>query len=224
MRTFEPTLALSREPDGEYTLRSVTLMPNACYSAGRAEIGVPPTVRLVPEVLPVLLHVRSRKGACLQVITPVRHRIRNLRLGAQHGKTSVLAFVMLNGAVAGSASLRVDEPGTNVNDEPRPVDTGDWYAWINRMPPGPPSFHVVGTVVVGHPGIDAQLVRAAPQGINPAELILDLVLTERPGTWPQVVTSLSVRYDEQTLGVAYTGVLIRVPGGDDVHLDVEDVF
>ena len=74
MITFEPTLILAKEPDGEYTLRAVTIAPNSCYSAGRALIGPPPQVRLMPEVLPVMLDVRVRKGMCshaLRTRTPV---------------------------------------------------------------------------------------------------------------------------------------------------------
>lgn len=224
MKMFEPHLTLAREPDGEFTLHAVTITPNSCYSAGRVELTPPPNVRLLPEVQPVLLNVRVRTGRCLQVLTPVRHRVRNLKLGESCGKTSVLAFVVVNGAISGSASLKLDDPGTCVNTSPEPVETADWYAWINRMPPGPASFHLIGTVLVPNPGVTARLVKATPQGINPAELIMDLELTQRPGRWPQVVVPVSVRYDEEPLGVAYTGVLVRIPGGDAVHIDVEEAF
>jgi hypothetical protein len=224
MKTFEPQLVLAREPDGEFTLNAVTIAPNSCYSAGRAELGPPPNVRLLPEVLPVLLHLRARTGPCLMVLTPARHQIHDLKLGAAHGKTSVAAFVMLNGAVVGSAFIKVDEPGTCVNEGAKPVSTADWYAWINRMPPGPASFHVRGTVQVPTPGFAARLKAAVPQGINAAELILDLVVEKLPGQWPQVVTSLQVAIDEAPLGVPYKGVLIRVPGSDAVHVEVEEVF
>lgn len=224
IKLFEPQLLLAREPDGEYTLHATTITPNRSYSAGRVELAPPPMVRLLPEVFPVLLHLNVRRGRSPQVLTPVCHRVHDLKLGAEHGKTSVLAFVMIKGAVAGSASLAVNDPGTNVNPTPKPVDTADWYAWHNRMPPGPSSFHVTGTVIVSNPGVAARLVKAAPQGFNPAELILDLVLEQRPGFWPSVVTPVSVRYDESPAGLAYTGVLIRVDGADGIHLEVDDVF
>lgn len=224
MKMFEPQLSLAMEPDGEHTLHAVTIAPNSCYSAGRVEVGPPPNVRLLPEVLPLLLHVNVRKGHCLQVLTPLRHRIHDLKLGAEHGKTSVLAFVMVKGSVAGSASLAVNHPGTSVNETPKPVDTVDWYAWMNRMPPGPAAFHLIGTVLVPNPGVTARLTRAEPQGINPAELIVDLVLEQKPGFWPQVVTSVSVRFDEAPSGANYAGVLVRVAGSEGIHLDVESAF
>lgn len=224
LKMFEPQLVLALEPDGEYTLNAVTLTPNSGYSAGRARRGVPPEVRILPEVEPVLLYVRPHRGRHLPVVTPVRHRLRNLKLGEAHGKTSVLAFVMLDDHVLGSASVAVRDPGCVVVEHPSPVSTSNWYAWVNRMPPGPPRMHVQGTVALPSPGYDVALRKAAPQGINPRDLILDLVLTERPGVWPEVVTSVSARYDEDPYQNNYDTVLVRLPGGEAVQLTLEDVY
>jgi hypothetical protein len=217
---FQPRLQLSAEPDGEFTLHAVTITPSSGYSAGRARPGVPPNVRLMPEVFPVLLEIRARRGPALQVLTPVRHHLRNLKLGPKHGKTSVLAFAMLGDRVVGSASIPIG-PCHDGPKNPVTVDTSDWYAWLNQMPPGPASFHVTGVVQLPTPGFDATLVRAEPQGINPTELILDLKVTPRPGIWPQVVTPVSVRYDQRPAGAMYQGVLVREPDGDAAHVEVD---
>lgn len=232
MQMFEPQLTLTLEPDGDYTLDAVTITPNGSYSAGRAVRGAPSNVRVRPDVQPVLLHLRHRGGPALMVLRPVRHRVGNLKLGgtpgAFHGgvgKTHVLAFVMVDGKVVGSATIATPgahEPGPG--KPPVAVDSSDWYAWRNEMPPGPASFHVTGTVHAPTPGYRASLRPASPQGINPAELILDLVIEPLPGVWPQVVTPLSVRYDDPTPGVAYQGVLVREPDGDAIHVEVEAVF
>jgi hypothetical protein len=219
---FQPNLQLSVEPDGEYTLDAVTITPNSGYSAGRARPGAPPNVRLTPETFPVLLEIRERRGRVLQVLTPVRHHLRNLKLGPNAGKTSVLAFAMLGDRVVGSASIPVG-PGHECRKHPVTVDSHDWYAWIDRMPPGPPSFHVTGVVVLPTPGFEVRLVAASPQGINPTDLILDLKVTPLPGIWPQLVTSMSVRYDQSPAGVAYHSVLIREPDGDTIQIPVEEV-
>jgi len=71
----------------------------------------------------------------------------------------------------------------------------DWHAWLNAMPPKPYSFHVVGDVEVANPGVKAYLTMRAPQGINPAILILDLYFFQEPGMWPQVLSSTQARYD-----------------------------
>lgn len=223
MEMFSPNLTLSVEPDDEFTLHAVTLTPNGCYSAGRAEPGVPPNVRLLPEVFSVLLPLRVRKGPCLMVLTPVRHRLRNLALGDQHGKTVVTAFVMHGEQVLGSASI----PVSSTHEQPSgslPLDSMDWYAWWNRMPPGPASFHVTGTVVMPTPGYDVRLEPASPQGINPKDLILDLKISARPGMWPQVVTNMSVRYDQEPFKGQYESVLIRLPSGEGIQLEVDEAF
>ena len=225
MKIFEPQLVLAREPDGEYTLHSVTLTPNSCYSAGKAERGIPPNVRLIPETESVLLQIRTRSGPCLQVITPVRHRVRNLKLGAKTGKTSVIAFVMLDGNIVGSASIRVDDPSVCANDPPKetPVETTGWYAWMNLQPPGPRTLYVQGIISAPTPGYDARLVPAAPQGINPKNLILDLILTPRPGMWPAVVTPIPVSYVQQSPAIAYDSVLVRLPDGEGISLTVDEI-
>lgn len=223
MQMFQPQLTLHREPDGEFTLDAVTPTPSSCYSAGRAVNEVPPNVRLLPEVFPVLLHLRARKGPCLMFVKPVHHRMRNLKLGPMHGKTTVTAFVMLDGRVVGSASLAVPTVGTPQPSKV-PVDTTDWYAWHNRMPPGPASLHVTGSVTLPTPGYDVALRVAMPQGINPSQLILDLVVTPRPGMWPQVITHQSVRFDQDPVIGKYDSILVREPDGDQVHIDIDEVF
>jgi hypothetical protein len=223
MEIFQPTLQLAVEPDGEYTLHAVTIAPNSGYSAGRARPGVPPTVRLTAETFSVLLEIRERRGRALQVVTPLRHHLRNLKLGPSYGKTSVIAFAMIGDRIVGSASIPVG-PTHECPKDPVTVDTADWYAWLNRMPPGPASFHVTGVVYLPTPGYEARLVPAAPQGSNPADLILDLRVTPRPGIWPQVITPVSVRYDQSPAGVMYQSVLVREPDGDAVQIDVEEVY
>ncbi|HJU40844.1 MAG TPA: hypothetical protein VJ724_14835, partial [Tahibacter sp.] len=76
------------------------------------------------------------------------------------------------------------------------MNTRNWYAWINKMPPPPDDFHVVGEVEVPNPGIEALLTVRSPQGINPDILLLDLHLFQKPGVWPQVVTWVQARYDK----------------------------
>lgn len=76
------------------------------------------------------------------------------------------------------------------------MDTRDWYAWIDLMPPKPDHFHVIGEVFAGNPGLQAELCPKEPQGINPDVLLLDLHLVQRPGDWPQMMTWKQARYDK----------------------------
>jgi len=85
--------------------------------------------------------------------------------------------------------------------------TANWHAWHDWMPGKPPTLHVVGVVRCPTAGYTVTLKPAAPQGINPAIYILELVVT--PPTQPaaQVVTDVPVHYSEHT-SVRYTEVFI----------------
>lgn len=101
------------------------------------------------------------------------------------------------------------------------VATRDWYAWNNVMPPGPHRFHVVGEVEVPNPGVDVLLVPKNPQGINPKILLLDLILIQRPGIWPQLVVWKPARYDK--VNVTYDSVQIFCDGNVIANVPAETV-
>ncbi len=84
----------------------------------------------------------------------------------------------------------------------RGVQTDNWHAWNDLMPPAPFEFHIVGDVQVPNPGVEPLLAYRSPQGINPAYLLLDLHLMQRPGVWPQVVVTKQVRYGRVLTGGA----------------------
>lgn len=96
--------------------------------------------------------------------------------------------------------------------------TQDWYSWINKMPPPPDDFHVVGEVLVSNPGIDPILIPREPQGFNRKILLLDLFLHQKPGVWPRVMVWKPVRYDK-TGNVDYSNV--NVFCGEDIIADIE---
>ena len=100
----------------------------------------------------------------------------------------------------------------------------DWYAWNNTQPGGPSSFHLIGGIEVGNPGIDVLLTKRHPQGINPTILMLDAGFYQKPGMWPQVMTCASTRYDEvlSGQGPAYTSVQIFHDGTKIDQIDKID--
>ena len=75
-------------------------------------------------------------------------------------------------------------------------------------------YYVGGEVLVGNPGIEALLYYRVPQGINPKILMLDLVLIQRPGVWPQVETWVSAKYIRMGKPGQYTDVEILSPLGN----------
>jgi hypothetical protein len=86
--------------------------------------------------------------------------------------------------------------------------TVGWAAWRdtkeNRL-------HVVGAVLAPHPGYVARLEPVAPQGFNPHQYLMDLVLEERPGPWPQVPTYVAVEYSEDRNDDLLTEVAVKSP-------------
>ena len=96
-----------------------------------------------------------------------------------------------------------------------------WRATINKMPPPPDVLHVRGQVEVPNPGVDVFLNRRNPQGINLTILLLDLVLVQQPGQWPQVLVTKLATYEEKERDLAYVTVEIHREGQPVVSIPVE---
>ena len=73
----------------------------------------------------------------------------------------------------------------------------NWVAYLDHMPPGK-SVRVSGTVTFPTDGYTAVLRPREPQGINPQDLLLDLVVQEPTGGVPDVLTDVDVEYQADT--------------------------
>jgi hypothetical protein len=73
-----------------------------------------------------------------------------------------------------------------------------WEAWHNREPGGAATLHVRGMCECPTAGYELALRRHEPQGVNPEDLLLDLVEREPSGGAAQVVTSVEVEYEEKS--------------------------
>ncbi|MEM7588535.1 MAG: hypothetical protein AAF560_34420 [Acidobacteriota bacterium] len=204
MELFEPKLSFIPQLDNTFLLRSVTLTPNGCYSAGPAREGLPAGQVVTPETVPVILELRLFDGICHQAIKPVYHQL-PVVLGP--GKNQVTAFVVLDGEVLGQATGRPGE-STMKALAPDCFPTEDWIAIDNQMPPGPRALYVAGTVVAPTPGYTARLEAGASIPV-PNQLPLSLIVEKLPGVWPPVVTPIPVRYDQQPYDGGYETVAIN---------------
>jgi hypothetical protein len=101
------------------------------------------------------------------------------------------------------------------------LETGEWAAWENRMPGGPRALHVTGEVVVRHAGYDCTLAPAEPQGFNPAILMLELTVEEKPGMHAQAIQTRGVRFDLEGYVGGYTAISILHEG--EVIADIERI-
>lgn len=100
------------------------------------------------------------------------------------------------------------------------LDSRRWHSWLNLMPPGPPSLHVVGEVMLPASGSSASLEERSPPGFNPAILMLDL--NAKVGTGPLV--PVPVRFDIDKVEVpAPTQVQILRNGKVVLDIAVQEV-
>lgn len=86
--------------------------------------------------------------------------------------------------------------GMRMNSTCNEAKTHDWHAWNNMMPGGPKSVHVTGSATVNSGGWTASLTKAAPQGINPEILMLNLEVTPPGGIATQPMLELPLSYSE----------------------------
>ena len=105
--------------------------------------------------------------------------------------------------------------------EQKACSTKDWNAWINMFPPAPAVLHVHGQVEVPNPGVEALLRKRVPQGINPKVLLLDLILVQRPGIWPEIITLVPAQYHELVDGAQYDQVQIFCDNQSIETIDVQ---
>ena len=120
------------------------------------------------------------------------------------------------------------EPGPpRLGGERLPADklfpTHSWCAIADLEPPAPFSLRVNGKVTVPTPGYRAALTRAVPQGINPTQLILDLIVTRLPVIVPQVVTDIDATYVDNNYAGGLQTVAIRYQGGIVEVIDIQEV-
>jgi len=95
---------------------------------------------------------------------------------------------------------------------------GGWKAWLDMMPPGPPTLHVVGKCVFPTHGYKVTLKKAVPQGINPAILLLQKVVKPPTGPVIQTPETVNVSFKLKTK-TKYTHVSI-LPDGTTVKVQI----
>jgi hypothetical protein len=81
---------------------------------------------------------------------------------------------------------------------PYEIGCRDWTARFLRVVTGGGVVLVTGTCTVPTSGHTVELRRHEPQGVNPADLLLDLVVTEPSGGAADVLTDVPVRHEEPT--------------------------
>lgn len=73
----------------------------------------------------------------------------------------------------------------------------EWHAIHDHMPGKPVTLRVTGECEVDNTRYDLRLVRREPQGINPKDLLLDLV-TDEADVGNDIITTRNPEYVEET--------------------------
>lgn len=187
-----------------------------CPNTGAAGVLLVDGVPVVSGVISTIgnsIQSEAAAGAHFSAVVhtiPLSNGIVCIRLGELRYTLSECELVTSTGRTA-TTSLKMTSH----------IQTRDWYAWNNLMPPRPDAFHLVGEVQVPNPGVDVLLVPRNPQGINPQILLIDLVLVQQPGIWPQMVIWKPARYDK--VKVTYTNVEIFFDNQSIASIPVDNV-
>lgn len=105
------------------------------------------------------------------------------------------------------------------------VTCRDWYASHDHQPPGPMTLRIRGVCEVPGEGFTAQLQPLEPQGVNPADLLMKLIIQE-PDTIEGEPEAVDIVYETET-DIEYETISIvfveTISSGFD-PIDVEDVY
>jgi hypothetical protein len=181
--------------------------------AARSAIGTQVTVMLengaadrpIQRFTVVLPEIRPAGDEAFAVTAAaVRTTERSLFGGPRPGPQQSYEALLLDG----TASC---DPATETQDQ-----CHDWRAVQDLEPPGPARLIVTGTCTFPRAGYTVELRRAEPQGINPADLLLEKVVHEPEGPSAEVLTDVEARYEETT-DFAYRTVTI-LPGGPSIEV------
>ena len=160
-----------------------------------------------------LWHVKPA-GAALPVITP-------FAVVTSFEASGSIESVVVHDA-AGRQEIRVEPIPDPLLEHAgaggRSDACSDWAAWHDRMPGGRPTLHVTGECAFPTGGYTVELRRKEPQGINPADLLLDKIVREPAVPAPDVAATVKVRYTEET-DTRYDTVTI-LPDGATVPVTV----
>ena len=113
--------------------------------------------------------------------------------------------------------LRVLSPAGEYPEE-KPWSCENWYAYHDFMPGSPPTLHVGATCTAPTNGYHFSLVRQEPQGVNPKNLLLRLVVEEAEFA-NEVVTIYETHYREDT-DMRYDSVSILPDGPTALEIQI----
>ena len=123
---YVPQLQIIEE-GGAKVLYALVLVPHSCFKAKEITCGVPEGFQVIPEALPISLHLEKAGNRCLPALSTIlfRHQIDPEKL---KGHTSIIGFTVLSDGVLGSGSLSITSSGSALPNS----DSLDPWPYMSR--------------------------------------------------------------------------------------------
>jgi hypothetical protein len=156
--------------------------------------GTKPYLNMEVDLVP-LVYVRQPEYWGIEVVGRLRSGIGLTALAPYTVSIPLAGSTGTKGVevVGASRSEKIEVPPV----EPR-RDCYDWSAWHDRQPVGPSVLYVRGKCEFPTAGYSVELEYHAPQGINPRDLLLNMVVHEPADPVADVITDVDVNYEEET--------------------------
>ena len=221
MRYFKPILKLVLDPaKNTYTVHASVQVPNGCYTASGAHLGMPSDILTIPSVESAVLHITHFNGFCTQAIETLEFTIPDVPINA--AKTQFTAFVVINGATSGSSTINIPqfpksfEPAVFLSDPfiPSGARLDGVNAWVDAMPGPGRSPTLIALCLMWAPCSNYQfsIQDLGPFGITGRTLRLVITAT-RPEVCQRAIFHEPIRF-EKSLDDAnqFDDVLVELEG------------
>ncbi|MCY0092721.1 hypothetical protein [Hoeflea ulvae] len=218
MTMFKPIVRLVIDPSLKtYTMEAIVVVPNGCYSAAGATLGVPDGAVSFPEAEGVTLDIVRHDGPCTEAVKALTFRIERIPL--TDGKSSLVAYAVVNDEIVGVSGTSIPKPGDVIALEaaalpPSGVRINSFNAWVNAMPPGPETLIVVANVFAPCINYQFDLHNRGPFGFTGRTLLMEFTAT-LPGACKKAIFDGPVRFEEplpdpkrfDSIAIAFEGQL-----------------
>ncbi|WP_170476954.1 hypothetical protein [Ruegeria arenilitoris] len=204
MEFFKPQLSIKINPNlKSYDVEATVVVPTGCYVKVGASAGAPPDQYTLPEVEPITLAIKSTDGPCIQAPQVLTFKVRWLPLTI--GKTTVLAFVTVDGDVVATGSKRIVSFSNDIIASaadtalPPPgsgIEINSVSAWINAQPPQPPSLIAIVNVTAPCLNYEFTFDDKGPFGITGKTRLVELIAT-LPDACDRVIFEGPVRFETE---------------------------
>lgn len=198
---FKPQTRIIIDPSLKtYTVEAFVTVPNGCYSAAGATLGVPKGHVVIPEAEGVILNIAKHDGLCIEAIQVLHFRLERIPLNK--GKNRLIAFAVVDDEVVGVTSRPIPGlPGLKQMEseisQPSGIRISSLNAYVNAMPPVPPRLIAVVNVWVPCMNYEFKFTDKGSYGFSGKTLLMEMTATLPDGICQKAIYEWPVRYEKQ---------------------------